>query len=199
MVGGATCSMAEPCWVAAGAELLGVQAEDGDRLLSVRSGHLLKRCSKPLSNHNHPRLVSAGMLDALWRMDPDSYFYAHVQEGKLRALPPELSVDPALRIPAGAGAVTVGWLPNGVTRGGLVLVWRRSGLRLLCGGVAHALEAQLGTLDVAETGAVTTWHGLDVGVHAGVRRAVEAALTAAWLAIFDARLPNPNPNPGRQP
>jgi hypothetical protein len=131
MVVGATCSTAEPCWATAGTELLGVQADDGARLSSVRSSHLLKRCSKPLSNHNHPQLIRAGLLDALWRLDPDSYFYAHVQEGKLRALPLELSVDPALRIPAGAGAVTAGWLPNGVTRGDLVLVWRRSGLRLL--------------------------------------------------------------------
>ena len=36
-----------------------------------------------------------------------------------------------------------------------------------------------------------TWHFLDVGVHAGMRWALEAALPAAGLAIFDARFPAP--------
>ena len=60
-----------------------------------------------------------------------------------------------------------------------------------CSTAEPCWAAAAGTLDVDETGAVPTWHGIDVGMHAGVRRAVEAALPAAGLAIFDARFPAP--------
>ena len=81
-----------PCWVQAHLSLLGVTAADGTALTSMKSHLLLKRCSGALEIKHYPTLIGPLFIEALYMLDPHSFFYSHVVSSKLQALPVPLAL-----------------------------------------------------------------------------------------------------------
>lgn len=77
MLYGADCSAAHPCWVVA-QEAVNVVAEDGTTLKSVSSRDVVSCYArgKAVSYRKTRHLILEPLLDVMWAIDPDSFFYA---------------------------------------------------------------------------------------------------------------------------
>ena len=154
------CSRESPCWMAAAGSLA------SGLFASVKSNAILRRYAGGKSEGScppadgqrtvvqHPdysatSLVTDSLLFALWMVDPTSYFFYYIADGKVECLdPPPAHDDNRLPIESSkvakatrAAAISRGAaLTEGVKRTHLGMGWRRVGLQLtLVTRVAHRL------------------------------------------------------------
>ena len=124
------CSESSPCWIATTTRLAMAGAP-----ASVESNALLKtygvngkggplalppdRVEKSLVYQNYPDLISDSILFVLWMIDPESYDFYYVREGRIIVVRPA-SVASANRVPFSSASSHGGpddvYLPAGVAR-----------------------------------------------------------------------------------
>ena len=143
MVEGAVCSAAQPCWPIVQKPAT-ITAADGTLLGSISArdlvGYYARGASVAWLRMEH--LINAPLLVVAWAVDPDSFFFAYVRDGKLVAVRPPARPTHATRVPdsyskAAAKRVQRGEtpadevLPAGVLRESLIVVARRRFLLML--------------------------------------------------------------------
>jgi len=197
------CSSESPCWLSTSAALTVANAPK-----SSESHKLLVRYTagkggsgacpeaegqdRRIVNHDQSSLITDALLFVLWMIDPACYDFYYVRDQQVVVVHPPSDWS-APRIPkfqaeGGAGHDDDAWLPPGVRREELGMLYRRNALRLLVvARVAHrlAFEHAQGALPDAEVvRGEPVWY-LMPAVHTPVRQAIAVLGDAELLARFD--------------
>ena len=93
---GGDCSAEHPCWPLV-QRALDVTGADGSKLHSVKARDLLSSLvhGKGVSWLHKDHLLLESLLLVLWAVDPQSYFFAYVDNGKLVAVMPPARMSAA--------------------------------------------------------------------------------------------------------
>jgi hypothetical protein len=93
MVVGATCSEVDPCWPIVQKPVT-ILADDGTKLGSISARGLVSYYARGAAVmwRKMDHMLTGSLLDVAWAVDPKSFFFTHVRDGKLIAVAPPARV-----------------------------------------------------------------------------------------------------------